>query len=90
MQISKHIQLNNQRNGQNVYKSINNILRQKCTINILVPYDTLQCCSLPPYFIIAPHVNNTDTFNKTVPRHLYPSLKPHTQTNAQTCYYTYC
>ena len=39
MQISKYIQLNNQIKGQNVYKSINNISRQKCTINISMPYD---------------------------------------------------
>ena len=49
MQISKYIHLNNQIHGQNVYKAINNILRQKCIINISVPYDTLH------YFVLLPH-----------------------------------
>ena len=49
MQISKYIQLNNQIKAQNVYKSINNILRQKCNINISVPYDTV-------HFVHYPHM----------------------------------
>ena len=46
MQISKYVQLNNQINNQNVYKSIN-ALRQKYNSNLSVLYDTLQYCSLP-------------------------------------------
>ena len=88
MQISKYIQLNNQIKAQNVYKSINNILRQKCNINISVPYDTVQFCSLPSYdssyFTIAPSVNRTmDLLIKQCSRHLYPSLRCHTQTDRQ-------
>ena len=41
MQISKYIQLNNQINGQNVYKSNKYIIRQKYSLNISVPYETL-------------------------------------------------
>ena len=48
MQISKYIQLNNQINGQNVYKSNKYIIRQKYNLNISVPYETLQYCILSP------------------------------------------
>ena len=46
MQTSKYIQLNNQINGQNVYKSDKYITRQKYNLNVSVPYETLQYCLL--------------------------------------------
>ena len=56
------MQLNNQINGQNVYKSNTYIIRYKNNLNISVPLDIIQYCWLPhdpPYNATAPDVNKT-------------------------------